>query len=99
MIDMLPVRPEMRVVTSNEFEDYRLVLLEQPDISVDEPYTLIVISRNKAMGIGHSAMSYSTKTEPMEIRDRLLKRYLNLPEKRYLAAIIEDVKAAVEAQE
>lgn len=88
-----PVRPELRIVSRHEYNDYRVILLEQPDITVDEPYTLIVMSSNAAMGAGYSVMSYSTKVEPASIRDELLRKYLALPEKRHLATISAQINA------
>lgn len=88
-----PVRPELRIVSRHEYNDYRVILLEQPDITVDEPYTLIIMSSNKDMGTGHSIISYTTKVEPAAIRDELLRKYLALPDKRHLATISAQINA------
>jgi hypothetical protein len=83
-----PIRPQLRVVSKHDFPDYRIHLLEQPDISVDLPYILVILSENLAMGVGDTALSFATQVEAIERRDQSINFYLNLSGKEHFKALI-----------
>jgi len=90
--DDYPVRPQLRVVSKHDFPDYRVHLLEQPDISVDMPYVLVILSNNMAMGVGDTVLSFGTQVEAIERRDQSLAFYLDLPGKEHFKALTESIQ-------
>lgn len=72
-----PVRPEMRLVEKHEFSDYKVMLLEQPDLMVDLPYHVLVVSQVRELGIGTSLHAWGTLIEAKADMNRAIDRFVN----------------------
>lgn len=72
-----PVRPEMRLMEKHEFSDYKVMLLEQPDLMVDMPYHVLVDSKVKALGVGVSLHAWGTLVEAKQAMNAAIDRFID----------------------
>ena len=83
-----PIRPQIRLVEQYEFKDLKVSLFEQPDIDVDQPYSVVVDSSSLAFGVGQITITSGTLVEANTFFDLALVIYFTLPGNEHIRRTI-----------
>ncbi len=81
----------MRLVEAHEIGTFSVSIFEQPDITVDEPYFLIMRSNDERYGVRSTRQPFTTLMGAREQRDEELRQYLNHPGNEQLRRAVMDV--------